>query len=190
MKNNIANIIKWIIIGAIVMIVYRCIRQDSQKYETFTGDNTKVFPASQPAPEDLSEKQCGDTVLTKESSSKTCGGEGGCVSSTGTRLLPVLDPCYNMREICKQSILLEDHCFQSAKRCSDCIIKHFLTLEALSEEAITLDKGNKYKFSKLELPEKIRKLEKDFLNGRDPEEIAQDLRQIRKPLMNKYFDRF
>lgn len=112
------------------------------------------------------------------------------MSATGTALLPVLDPCFNMREICKQCILLEDHCFQVEKRCTDCIKKHFLTLEGLSEEAITLDKENKYHFAKLGLPQKIRRLARDFLDGRDPELIAQELRQMRKPLMNKYFDRF
>ncbi len=60
------------------------------------------------------------------------------------KLLPIMDPIFNLREISKQLILLEDHLFHIRKRCSDCIKKHFLTAEALSEEAITLDIDCKY----------------------------------------------
>jgi hypothetical protein len=51
---------------------------------------------------------------------------------------PLMDPGYNLREVAKQLVLLEDHLFQEAKRCPDCIRKHFLTVEALLEEAVTL----------------------------------------------------
>lgn len=202
-KSNLPNLVKWVIIGFLAFIIYKCVKTDSKKYvehfynyeQTAGQSELAVYPASEPAPEEpYVEKKgptCGGSNSGSSSSSgKTCGGEGGCISASGSRLLPVLDPCFNMREICKQCILLEDHLFQTEKRCTDCIKKHFLTLEGLSEEAITLDKENKYHFSKLELPEKIRKLERDFLNDTDPERIAQELRQIRKPLMNKYFDRF
>lgn len=117
-----------------------------------------------------------------------CSSEKGC--AVNKNLLPIMNPLFNMREICKQSILLEDHLFQSRKRCEDCCKKHFLTIEGLAEEAITLDKGNKHQLDKLELPDKIRDIQKCYLNGDDPVEIAQKLRQIRKPLMNKYFDQF
>lgn len=54
------------------------------------------------------------------------------------RLLPVMRPSQNMREIIKQLTLLEDHLCQPEKRCKDCINKHFLTTEALAEEAVSL----------------------------------------------------
>ena len=95
-----------------------------------------------------------------------------------------------MREICKQSILLEDHIFQESKSCQDCIRKHFLCLEGLAEEAITLDAENKYHFSDLKLPDQYRKIQKEFLAGKNMEYIAQQLRQIRKPLMAKYYESF
>ena len=95
-----------------------------------------------------------------------------------------------MREICKQSILLEDHLFQTEKRCTDCIKKHFLTLEGLAEEAITLDKEDEYNLHELRLPERLRELQKKFLQKEEPQSIAQSLRQIRKPLMARFFDHF
>ena len=59
-------------------------------------------------------------------------------------LLPIMNPLFNMREICKQMVLLEDHLNNIRKRCHDCIRKHFLTIEAFFEEAISLDKDLKY----------------------------------------------
>ena len=104
-------------------------------------------------------------------------------------LLPILNPKFNLREICKNCILLEDHLFQKRKRCKDCIKKHFLTIEALAEEAITLDKNNECR-EYYDLPDKIREIEKLYLKGGDVNGIAQKLRQIRKNMMDKYFEEF
>ena len=125
------------------------------------------------------------------SCTSTQAGSNRC-KSTGP-LLPVMEPRFNMREICKQSVLLEDHLFQKEKRCHDCIIKHFLTIEGLSEEAITLDKELKYPELN-EIPPKIRKIEKKYIdNYKDPKQpsiIAQELREIRKNMMQDCFDAF
>lgn len=159
------------------------------------------------------DKFVSDTKITSTNQS-TCGGENTCsiygepehgaessdningegcsscsVPGAKTKLLPVMDPLYNMREICKQSILLEDHLFQKKKRCKDCCIKHQLTIEALAEEAITLDKDGKCK-DLYDLPDKIRDLQKDFIAGKDPSLIAQDYRKIRKSLMQRCFHNF
>lgn len=56
-------------------------------------------------------------------------------------LLPIMHPLFNLREACKHLALLEDHLNQPRKRCPDCIRKHFLTLEALFEEGVSLDDG-------------------------------------------------
>ncbi len=57
---------------------------------------------------------------------------------------PVSDPAYNMREIAKQCILLEEHLVEKNKYCRDCIIKHFLHNIALAEESQMLA-GNRIK---------------------------------------------
>jgi hypothetical protein len=104
-------------------------------------------------------------------------------------LLPVLDCNYNLREICKQCILLEDHLTQKEKRCEDCCIKHFLAIEALSEEALSLDKEQQYLAKIEELPNKIRKIQKMWLDNKDlnAHECSQMLREIRKSLMEECF---
>jgi len=46
---------------------------------------------------------------------------------------PVSDPKYNMQQIVKQSILLEEHLINKNKRCRDCITKHFQHIIRLAE---------------------------------------------------------
>lgn len=98
------------------------------------------------------------------------------------KLLPVMSPVFNMREICKQCILLEDHLSHTEKRCTDCCIKHFLTIEALAEEAITLDKKTEMDKTIHTLPQTVRDLQKLWYE--DPEKnahaVSQKLREIRK----------
>lgn len=60
------------------------------------------------------------------------------------QLAPLRDPRFNLREICKHLLLLEDHCCHDHKRCIDCIAKHLLIVEALADEAIALDSAGLY----------------------------------------------
>jgi hypothetical protein len=100
---------------------------------------------------------------------------------------PLMDPGYNLREVAKQLVLLEDHLFQEAKRCPDCIRKHFLTVEALLEEAVTL--GDADLAAQIpEVVEWIRELQGEWLDDVDPIEIAQGLRTLRKQLSEAVFD--
>jgi hypothetical protein len=130
--------------------------------------------------------------MNRERANK-CGCHGAGMSAvekdTGGGLLPIMDPLFNVREICKQLVLLEDHLTQRRKRCLDCIRKHFLTLEALAEEALTLDKKHAHSDLLEDLPEIFRRLQADLRvdqtqAGRGNEhEVAQKLRELRKKLM-------
>lgn len=55
---------------------------------------------------------------------------------------PLMEPAYNMQQIVKQSILLEEHLLNKNKRCRDCITKHFLHIIGLAEEAKSLGTKN------------------------------------------------
>lgn len=107
---------------------------------------------------------------------------------TKTKLLPLMDPMFNIREISKQFILLEGHLAQEKARCNDCIIKHFLTLEALAEEAITLNSKKRNCELIDNLPEQIRDLQKKWLNNMAPKDLGQEIRRLRKPLMLRSFE--
>lgn len=112
----------------------------------------------------------------------------GIKSEKKRGLLPIMSPLYNMREICKQVALLEEHLNQPRKRCPDCIRKHFLTIEALFEEAISLDKDFKYDDYLDGKAEMCRLLQEEWLDGGDEQKIAQQLRTMRKEFAPICFD--
>lgn len=76
---------------------------------------------------------------------KPLKNKGTCDMKCGA-LDPVSDPKYNMQQIIKQSILLEEHLTNKNKRCRDCITKHFLHIIGLAEEAqmLATNKINDY----------------------------------------------
>jgi hypothetical protein len=160
---------------------------------TFTKEDAKksIKDDKDKASEKIS--QCNSKCLSDSGNNLTGKGDSSGSCKSCTDLLPVMDPMYNMREMCKQIILLEDHLFQKEKRCHDCICKHFLTIEALAEEAITLDKSHKYP-ELGEIPTKVRAITKKYVNNhKDHSQHAvtgQDLRELRKGLMQKCFNHF
>lgn len=189
---------KWtkllLILGVFALIV-NCYRYQQRKQpmikEGFTSQCTYSKDQAKNdirKGKDQAEKKiasCNKCSLSKKG--RKCGS--GC-----SDLLPVMDPMYNMREMCKQIILLEDHLFQKQKRCHDCICKHFLTIEALAEEAVTLDKTRKYQEELSDLPKKIRQIARKYIKNHEdssqPAVTAQELRVIRKGVMQKCFKHF
>lgn len=110
-------------------------------------------------------------------------------------LLPIMSPLYNLREISKQMALLEDHLNHPRKRCPDCIRKHFLTIEALFEEAVSLDKEGKYVELLDGKAQEMRDLQGAWLDGREGKDadkvymvIAQGIRAMRKEFAPMCFD--
>jgi len=106
------------------------------------------------------------------------------------KILPVLNPEFNVREIVKNSILLEDHLNHPGKHCGDCIMKHMLALESYADELLSLTpQSDQIDYSYLKtLPSVFRGLQEDWYTSRRPfHEIAQDLRRIRKKFMTLSF---
>lgn len=112
---------------------------------------------------------------------------GAAVSGFG-ELMPIFEPTHNMREVCKQLCLLEDHLNQRDKRCADCIRKHFLTIEGLIEEGIGLDKEGRHHTDLQGGLDLVRGAQKSWNDGKAPEpRIAQELRVLRKEWSEKTF---
>lgn len=105
-----------------------------------------------------------------------------------------MEPQFNLREVAKNMILLEDHLFHEGKRCQDCIFKHCLTIEALLEEGITLDKKNEVREQLMNALGEFRSIFRDLVQAVQADqmddakcaELAQRLRRIRKPLCQQY----
>jgi hypothetical protein len=97
-------------------------------------------------------------------------------------------PVFNIREIAKQMLLLEDHLTDNEKYCVDCITKHMMTIEALSEEAISLDVNGQWKSIAQDIARKSRQWITLFIDGDDKYKIAQDVRKKRKYLIGLVSD--
>ena len=93
------------------------------------------------------------------------------------------DPLFNVREILKQMVLVEDHLNHPYKTCPDCIRKHLLTIEALAEEASSLDSPNGVFTDASEgLAESARQWLEGFQYKVAPAAIADQIRKLRKTL--------
>ena len=103
-----------------------------------------------------------------------------------SKLYPILDPMFNIREAVKNMILLEDHVMENRRRCLQCCKKHSLLIEAFLEEAISLDKKNRLSsFPIRQDISKMRNLEKLLLES--PLNYAKIARTL-KTIRNHYFE--
>lgn len=127
--------------------------------------------------------------VQKKSDSHSKCSVNGCDS-----LDPVSDPKYNMQQIVKQSILLEEHLANKNKRCRDCITKHFLHIIGLAEEAQMLATKNIEKYPLVtECVELYNRLFQKWLKEYDINveynslDCCNELRVMRKKLIAIYF---
>lgn len=115
-----------------------------------------------------------------------------CTIDTCGAIDPVNDPDYNMKNIVKQSILLEEHLAERNKYCISCIVKHFLHIIGLAEEA-TWMAGRKLEMYPF-LQESVAfytKLFETWLNHKHDEKVKQEvldeLRNVRRQLIDFYY---
>jgi hypothetical protein len=95
--------------------------------------------------------------------------------------LDVHDPWHNVREACKEALLLERHLFHRSQFCEDCVTKHLLTMEALLEEAVTLDTTGKMCDVLQALIQRIWLLQVMYVQGvGDSASLGQAVRRWRK----------
>lgn len=134
----------------------------------------------------LRESSARTQVPVSKCSAANSSGSGGC--SNNPDLYPVHTASFNLREVIKNMLLLEDHLFHPKKRCVECISKHFLLIEGLAEEAVTLQADDKSvpKAMKL-LAEHIRKVHAEYLARHESDStnvaVAGNIRTVRKYLM-------
>jgi hypothetical protein len=107
-------------------------------------------------------------------------------------LYPILNPKFNMREVAKQCLLLEDHLNNKNKRCIDCIKKHMLIIDGLLEEAVSLEQNNRERDLYRSKHKEWVLIEKEYSNNSNDnntlDNISKQIRLFRKPLVYDYFD--
>ncbi len=127
-----------------------------------------------------------NTVVKNNKPSNKCG-------ITCDSIDPVSDPKYNMQQIVKQSILLEEHLANKNKRCRDCITKHFLHIIGLAEEAQMLATNKIAKYPLInECVELYNRLFNKWLKENEIADscslnCCDELRNMRKKLIVAYF---
>lgn len=130
-------------------------------------------------------------VVIREKRGHGNGGEKQCSVKTCGAIDPVSDPAYNMENVIKQSILLEEHLAEKNKYCKDCVCKHYLHLTSLLEEAEMLAGGDEAKYPLMqESLEFYERAYRSWLAHRDDRDVhlqwVTELRSWRKKLMEVY----
>jgi len=115
-----------------------------------------------------------------------------CSKQTCGAIDPVNDPDYNMRNIVKQSILLEEHLAERNKYCVSCIVKHFLHIIGLAEEAIWLAGAQVEKYPyMLDSAEFYQRVFDIWLankhNDKTKRSVLASLRERRRMLIESYY---
>jgi hypothetical protein len=105
---------------------------------------------------------------------------------------PVNEPDYNMRNIAKQSILLEEHLAEDKKYCKSCITKHFLHIIGLAEEATWMagSKVDDYPFLRKSVGFYQRTFDTWLADRVDPKvrcAVLEKLRAARRELIGAYY---
>lgn len=117
---------------------------------------------------------------------------GTCSRTSCGAIDPVNDPDYNMRNVVKQSILLEEHLAEKNKYCKSCIVKHFLHIIGLLEEAIWLAGSDVDKYPHLiDSSSFYQNLMDKWLPKKDDDtvrkEVLSSIRERRRQLIDTYF---
>jgi hypothetical protein len=132
------------------------------------------------------------TKLEHHSDSAAAAPVGACSAKSCGAIDPVNDPDYNMRNVIKQSILLEEHIAEKAKYCMSCIVKHFNHIIGLVEEAVWLAGPDIDKYPYLD--DSVQFYQSAFemwLKGRDDDSVKKQtlalVREHRRKLIDAYF---
>lgn len=129
-------------------------------------------------------------VLLTQNQTRHSKGVSASCQPKGRKLAPLMEPEFNIREVTKNMILLEDHLFHDDRRCPDCVRKHCLTIEAFLDEAFSLDKSGKYtpilkqvSMDFRDISTSILKCCDEGLKDTECSQLGQRVRDVRKKLM-------
>lgn len=116
------------------------------------------------------------------------------ICGTTEKLLPIMDPRFNFKQIAGNMLLLEDHLNHPGMRCKDCIKKHMMLILNYLQESVSLDVKGEYTDLIRDLSKKVdefyinmsNKINQGKMEDKDCIEQARILRLIRKPLCQQF----
>lgn len=126
----------------------------------------------------------------KPNSSNSSNGQ--CRKDTCGAIDDVNNPAYNMKNVIKQSILLEEHIAEKNKYCVSCIVKHFNHIIGLCEEAVWLAEKDVSKYPYLEdsvafYQHWFDKWVKARQDNKVKSEVLGAIRERRRALIDSYY---
>jgi hypothetical protein len=124
--------------------------------------------------------------------SNSVNSQTTCSTDTCGAIDDVNNPAYNMQNIIKQSILVEEHIAEKNKYCLSCIVKHFQHIIGLVEEAIWMAGKDLSKYPYLDDSMTFyQNIFTTWINNKSNDdvklEILNQLRQRRRQLIDIYF---
>jgi hypothetical protein len=90
------------------------------------------------------------------------------------------EPRFNLRQVTKELLLLEDHLADRRKLCAECIAKHALKAEAFVDEAKALDTSGEWADELATASEAIDQIQNALKAGHAPPHVAAIVRALRK----------
>lgn len=129
---------------------------------------------------------------SKKNNYQQATSNGYCTKDSCGAIDDVNDPAYNMQNVIKQSILLEEHIAEKNKYCMSCIVKHFQHIIGLVEEAQWMAGSNVNKYPHLkDAGEFYVSIFNIWLHNRANEDmklqVLDKLRMKRRDLIDVYY---
>lgn len=117
--------------------------------------------------------------------------QGTCTKDFCGAIDDVTNPAYNMKNVIKQSILLEEHLAEDRKYCKQCCAKHILHASSLAEEALMMAGSDEAKYplmkESIDFYENVYKVwSENRDNDKVRKHLCSKLRDWRKKLMKQY----
>lgn len=177
MKQNDTNkkIIVIIILVVIILIVFGIIMYKLIRDKKKEDESSPISPTS---PTSQSEEYKGyGKELIKACENNNCQD---------------IDPVDNIKNVVKQTILLEEHLIEKNNACHECIITHFLHCIALLEEAVKISHKNVRKYPRLqEAFELYKELFEEWSKNKQKPDVVQNISEkllnMKKKLMEQYY---
>ena len=117
---------------------------------------------------------------------------GKCSANSCSAIDDVNAPDYNVREVIKNTLLIEQHLAEKRKYCKACIVKHFLLSLGLLNEAIWMAGEKCKEYAKLEESETFyNNLFNEWKSNMENDEVRLDvlskLREWRREMIELYY---